>query len=523
MSLENPPKYNIAIIGSGLAGLYAANYASQFGTVALFTKATMSLSNSYWAQGGIAAAIDRDDSPEYHMDDTLEAGRGLCNNEAVKVLVTEGVDRVKNLIDMGMKFDKENGGLALGLEGGHSKRRVLHAGGDITGSEVVNFLTDVVLKNDKINVYEHTQVSKLIVKNDKCCGFTAIDLETKKHLLVKANSVIIASGGGSGVYGRTTNPFTATGDGIVLAYDVGAVIADMEFIQFHPTSFYSTTGETFLISEAVRGEGAYLYNSEDKRFMLDISEFAELAPRDIVARSIFNEIINSDEDYVKLRLDHLDSEKIKKRFSNIFSEAKKRGIDITEDPIPVAPAAHYMIGGVKTNLNAETNIKNLYACGEVSATGVHGANRLASNSLLECLVFGKRAVDSAVNAEHGNGELCQVTLAEFDESYKNFFLTEKNKIADLMTKYVGVVRSKSFLNSMLTHLDDVTEEIDEINNYFTNNLLSIIKVCRLITLSALGREESRGVHYREDFPKKDNTKNYHIEIEKGALPKQILA
>jgi len=354
------------VIGSGLAGLYAALYASRFGKVAILTKSTLEESNSYWAQGGIAAAMDPEDSPLFHLDDTIKAGRGLCNREAVEILVREGVERVTDLIALGMKFDLGEKGLELGLEGGHSRRRVLHAGGNSTGKEMVQFLISSVQANPNIFIFENTEVAELISNGERCFGALAFDLNIQKHLVLKAESTILATGGASGIYLRTTNPQTATGDGIALGYRAGAEITDMEFIQFHPTAFYTENGETFLISEAVRGEGAYLLNNSLHRFMPEYHELAELAPRDVVSRAIFNEMKVSGKNYVYLSLKHLNPDFIRKRFSNIYNASLQYGLDITSDLIPVAPAAHYLIGGVKTGLWAETNIKGLFACGEVA-------------------------------------------------------------------------------------------------------------------------------------------------------------
>ena len=306
-------KSDFLIIGSGLAGLYAALYASNFGTVTILTKSTVEESNSFWAQGGIAAAIDPDDSAWFHIEDTLRAGRGLCNEKAVELLVNEGIERVFDLIDQGMEFDKGEKGPHLGLEGGHTKRRILHAGGSSTGREMVNFLIAAVEENPSITKHESTGVIELLSLEDRCYGALALD-PSFNPLVFSAGSTILATGGASAVFERTTNPGGSIGEGISLAYDSGAEVTDMEFVQFHPTAFYSETGDSFLISEAVRGEGAHLINTDGKRFMEDYSELGELAPRDVVSRAICKEMAESGEDYVYLNLKHLDSKVIKSRF-----------------------------------------------------------------------------------------------------------------------------------------------------------------------------------------------------------------
>ena len=306
-------------------------------------------------------------------------------------MVNEGKQCVLKLIEMGMPFDKQNGEFVLGLEGGHGRRRILHAGGDATGKELTTFFLKKVKGQASVKAFEHHAVVKLLKNEDRIVGVQAFNFQTGKNIIFKSKAVILATGGLSRVFARSTNPHTATGDGIALAYEAGARIADLEFIQFHPSALYIPGKEAYLISEAVRGEGAWLLNQKGKRFMKDIHPLAELAPRDIVAYSIFRQVQKSDADYVYLSLKHLDAEKIKARFHHIYITLKELGFDLTKDFLPVLPAAHYMVGGIRTNLDAQTNVKGLFACGEAASTGVMGANRLASNSLLECLVFGKRA------------------------------------------------------------------------------------------------------------------------------------
>jgi len=509
--------FDFLIIGGGLAGLYSANYAANFGRVAVLTKSTLEVSNSFWAQGGIAAAIGKDDSTKFHFDDTIKAGRGLCNKDAVKILVEEGRERILELIKLGMSFDKANGNVTLGLEGGHSRRRILHAGGDSTGREVVNYFTGIVKENKNIKIFENTFVYQPLVSNNKCFGAYAYNYLTKENFLFTSPNTILATGGASGIFSRTTNPHTSTGDGIALAYNAGAEISDMEFIQFHPTSFYTQSGETFLISEAVRGEGAYVVNEEGQRFLQSFDEQAELAPRDVVSAAIFTEMSSSGSTNVYLTLSHLDHEKMKNRFSYIYNKALKYGVDITTDLVPIAPASHYMIGGIKTDLYGETNINGLFACGESASTGVHGANRLASNSLLECIVFGKRVVDKAKESKK-----CKDAIKTHDI---NFFVNEKKeksydllrkKLSKIMTDKVGILRSGQSIKDALNEIEMISDDFDyEKKEYYSNKLSNEVIVCKLIAKSALAREESRGAHKRKDYPGENPSMTYHIIQQRG--------
>lgn len=506
---------DLLVIGSGLAGLYSAYYGSKFGTVSLITKSTLQQSNSYWAQGGIAAAIDPDDSHTFHSEDTLKAGRGLCNRKAVDILVREGIQRVLSLMKLGMKFDVGAQGFHLGMEGGHSKRRVLQAGGTSTGKEIVSFLINKVKNSDKIKVYENTQVLKILSDSNKCYGGVAVNYFDNKNHTFLANATIMATGGASALYKRSTNPPGATGEGIALAYNEGAQISDMEFIQFHPTSYYSKSGTSFLLSEAMRGEGAVLLNDKGRRFMKSVHKKAELAPRDIVASSIFKEIRNSNKPHVYLSVKHLNGDLIKEKFTNIYEFCLNENIDITKQDIPVAPAAHYFIGGIKTGLMGQTNIEGLYACGEVACNGVHGANRLASNSLLECLVFSKRAVDHAntlLRHETKTPLNSEAVLYKYetDKEQETSYLDIKNNISQIMNDYVGIIRKEEELNSALKKIKKLQESSNTLNHFYSTQLNNIITVCMLITKSTLCREESRGAHIREKFPDEDIKWQAHI-------------
>ncbi|MCF8420937.1 MAG: L-aspartate oxidase [Melioribacteraceae bacterium] len=500
-------KYDFVIVGSGLAGLYCSYLASKYGSVALLTKSSIKHSSSYWAQGGIAAVLHKNDSTKSHFQDTIDAGRGLCNEENVEILVTEGRERVLELIELGVKFDVIHGEFVLGLEGGHSGRRVLHAGGAETGKHLVAFLVNHISHDPNINVFENFYAYDLISSEDSCRGIKTFDLVNNETYFFHAQSVIISSGGLSGMFSRSTNPSVSTGDGIYMAYKAGAQIMDTEFIQFHPTTFYSETGDTFLISEAVRGEGAYILNHSGERFLLQFDNKSELAPRDVVSTAIHNEMLREGKNHVYLDTRHLPGEMIKTRFANIYNSALEYGIDITKALLPIAPAAHYTIGGIKTDSYSMTNIKNLYACGEVAANGIHGANRLASNSLLECLVFGYRAVESSVkNASGFVGSDYDINeIFKIDESFRKNFIEIKKIIAEITFTSTGIIRDKKHLNAAMEKLDKLYAEYSfGRDEYFSNQSESLINLTGLIIKSALAREESRGCHLRAEFPEQRN-------------------
>jgi L-aspartate oxidase len=496
--------YDTIIVGSGLAGLTAAYHASKNGNVAIITKSQLDISNSYYAQGGIAAVISAEDSFESHIKDTLDAGRGLCDFDAVTVLVSEGQQCVLELIKLGMNFDKENGEFVLGLEGGHSHRRILHAGGDATGKGLTCFMLQKVKEQPNIDAFEYTTVVDLLVDQEECNGVLAFDFVSGLNIVFRSKATIIATGGLSRIYDRSTNPHTATGDGIALAYHAGAKLSDIEFIQFHPSALYIPGEDAFLISEAVRGEGAWLLNQKGERFMQDIHPLAELAPRDVVAYAIYNQLQSSNSDFVYLSLKHLNPEVIRNRFLTIYKTLLKYGIDLTNDLLPISPAAHYMVGGIQTDLNGETNVKGLFACGEVASTGVMGANRLASNSLLECLVFGKRVAQQANRRTDRPGNLPFIHPIHLDNQNENHFLKIKNQIAGLMSKKAGIVRNAKNLNEAIFELKQIKDQLPpKIDEYNLLKIKHIADICTLICDSALIRTESRGGHIREDFKDED--------------------
>ena len=524
-------KFDYIIVGSGLAGLYAAYKASAKGRVAIITKSFLRESNSFNAQGGIAAVTSCDDNPEIHKSDTLIAGRGLCEDRSVEILVNEGPDRIAEIIAAGMEFDTENGALALGLEGGHHKRRILHAGGDATGRWITEFAIKKVLERDNIEIFENTLLLDLLTADGECYGVRCWSdneqlLGADKaggEVLLFASHVFLTSGGASAVYARTTNPQTTIGDGLAIAYKAGCRILDMEFIQFHPSGLYLKDSQrAFLISEAVRGERAHLLDKNGKRFMVPVHELAELAPRDIVARSIFKQMQKDGTSYVTLSLKHLDKDMILQRFPGIYAQCKEFGYDLTQE-IPVAPAAHYSVGGVMSNNEGRTDVKRLYVCGEVAATGIMGANRLASNSLIECLVFASRAVEDSVKV----GEVKQ--WPEFgheytkDEANAPIYARLKEQVSEIMNTYAGIIRNEEGLKEGLRRVEELSQIIKKRQaertstdrEYYLEASRRLLCVARLIMSPALLREESRGGHYREDFPCADEAYALHSVQRKG--------
>lgn len=514
-------KFDYIVVGSGLAGLYAAYKASFRGSVAIVTKSFVRESNSFNAQGGIAAVTSVEDDPEIHKSDTLIAGRGLCEESAVDVLVNEGPLRIDDIIADGMEFDKENGNLALGLEGGHHKRRILHAGGDSTGRWITEFVISKVAGKDNIKVFENTSLLDLLISDGVCYGVRCWSenrelmsaegdiAENGAEVLLYSNHVFLTSGGTSAIYARTTNPQTTIGDGLAIAYKAGCRIMDMEFIQFHPSGLYiKDSQKAFLISEAVRGEGAHLFGKDGKRFMVPVHELAELAPRDIVARSIYKQMKKDDMPYVRLSLKHLNSEKILKRFPGISAKCKEFGYDLTQE-IPVAPAAHYTVGGVVSNINGRTDVKRLYVCGEIAATGIMGANRLASNSLLECLVFANRAIEDSV--KEGPVKSVPEFVKEYykDDSKQELYLQMKESVSNIMNAYAGIVRKEEWLKEGLEKIQQLGAQLMEQSSvagsaspkeFYEDAAWRLLIVASLIMNPALLRKESRGGHYREDYP-----------------------
>ncbi|GGD99714.1 L-aspartate oxidase [Paenibacillus nasutitermitis] len=496
---------DVIVIGAGIAGLFTAIKSSSDNDVLMITKKSLLDSNTRYAQGGIAAVISEDDSPEYHRQDTLIAGAGLCSPAAVDVLVHEGTKGVQDLVQMGTRFDQENGEFALTKEGAHSQRRILHANGDATGFEIVRALSQKAVENPRIEVWDDHFVIDLIIDNGQCIG-ALVQKPEGGRVFVRGKATILCSGGTGQLYRYTTNPDVATGDGIAIAYRAGAYIQDMEFVQFHPTSLCYPGAPRFLISEAVRGEGGVLRNIKGERFMEKYHEQLELAPRDVVARAIVSEMEETKSTFVYIDVTHESADMVKHRFPNIYEFCLSFGLDLTTDWIPIAPAAHYMMGGVKTDLNGETNIGRLFACGECSSTGVHGANRLASNSLSEAIVFGRRIVERINNLQPLEpGLIIETPAIPRSGSSMQAVVEKRLKLQKIMVRYAGLRRDGKGLNKGLEELRRQLPIFQSVltkrEEYEFANLLT----CALLTTeAALVREESRGAHSREDFPERDD-------------------
>lgn len=513
----NYSRTDFVVIGTGIAGLYSALNLSNIGNVTMLTKRHLEDCNTQHAQGGIAVVLDKDDSWSLHMKDTFEAGADLCEPKSVEVLVKEGSKQVKKLIEMGMKFDHIKGKLDFTIEGAHSKRRILHAGGDATGKKVREFLTNLVEKRKNIQIREETFAIDLVSDNDdKIAGVLVWDNIAKEYEIYRALDVIMASGGCGQIYENTTNPDVATGDGIAMAYRAGSEIMDMEFIQFHPTALYNPGGLSFLISESVRGEGGVLRNEKGERFMSRYHKLAELAPRDVVSNAIVNEIEHSNKPYVWMDVTHLESDYVVQRFPTIFNTLQECGLDMRKEWIPVAPAAHYTMGGIKTDTFGRTNLPGFYACGEAACTGVHGANRLASNSLLEGLVFAHRvyqAIKAEKDANKANeSDLIMPFLKNYGTSSLNLNEIRK-ELRSKMREQAGVRRNKEGLKDLLDWLREKLELISDAKSVNEDlwELKNMINVGKLIVKSALLREESRGAHFRVDHPQRDKKWDYtHI-------------
>lgn len=492
------------VVGSGVAGLHTAWRASNEGEVMILTKRTLFDSATAYAQGGIAAALGAGDSPKLHSRDTLAAGAALCDEEAVRVLVEEGPARVRELQVAGAEFDlTPKGSLLLGREAAHSRRRIVHSHGDRTGAEVARTLVERVSESTQTTVLEYARVLDLIVEGGRCAGVRAS--VRGEAVEIRADATVLATGGCGQVFRHTTNPVVATGDGYAIAHRAGARLVDMEFVQFHPTALETPENPLALVSEAVRGEGAILLNGERRRFMPERHRQAELAPRDIVAREIFFEQQRTGAVYLDARM---MGEEFTTRFPGIFSLCMARGIDPRSDLIPVTPAAHYMMGGIDTDLAGHSRLTHLYACGEVSCTGVHGANRLASNSLLEGLVFAERiGRDLAAVPEHD--------VPKRAASWKVPGLPDRgaaqvaaDTIRALMWEKSGIERNARGLRECLDGLEDIHRRLPP----GATEELNLCETAMLIAKSALARKESRGGHYRSDFPKaRQGWARKHIE------------
>ena len=507
-------RYDYIIVGSGIAGLYTALLAKEQGSVLIITKGNIDDCNTKYAQGGIAAAIGRNDSPQLHFQDTIAAGDGLCDEEAVRILVNEAPNCITDLVNFGVPFDTLDGEIALTMEAAHSMPRILHAGGDATGEHIEVTLSNRV-RSSKIQVLEDCLATDILVEKGAVKGVKALDCRTGSIEKFSCRFLILATGGAGQLYKFNTNADVATGDGIALAFNAGAEIVDMEFFQFHPTALRLPGVTPFLISEAVRGEGGILRNVEGYRFMPDYTPKGELAPRDVVARSILYEMKKTGSDRVFIDVTHLPPRVTTTRFPHIYQFCLNHGLDIIKGLVPVAPAAHYMMGGIKTNSWGETNIAGLFATGETACTGVHGANRLASNSLLEVLVFSKRTMEKTRKGSKarvpttGEGTEIHHSLGQ-RQAPKAVSAPSLSALQQLHWDKVGIIRNKESLTEaadVLAAWQHLLPQPTDRPSYELNNL---ILTGRLVTEAALLREESRGAHFRSDFPQSSPQWQRHI-------------
>ena len=509
MSLET----DFIVVGSGIAGLRAAIELARTGArVTVLTKDRTSESNTEYAQGGIAVALSDDDEVALHEEDTLNAGAGLCDEAAVRVMVEDGQRYIQELIEWGTEFDREAGRLVFTREAAHSRRRILHARGDSTGREIVRALIARASNEREIAFVAHAATEALLVKDGQCIGVRYLDPLVRSPRSIRARAVILASGGAGQVFLHTTNPEVATGDGMAMAYDAGAELADMEFVQFHPTALNLKNAPRFLLSEAMRGEGGVLRNESGRRFMSRYDERAELAPRDIVSRAIVAEMERTGTRTVFLDMTAFDTEFLSHRFPKIYETCLRFDLDISRDLLPVSPAAHYCMGGVRTDLDGRSSLKGLYAAGEVACTGVHGANRLASNSLLEGLVFGAHAGRAAardctslttahLSLEEHKG--APARAHNINEVAGKVAFAVRKRVRRLMWDRVGILRTRQGVTRALKEFEQIAQSpLSRASRNFLN-------VATLIARAGLWREESRGAHFRVDFPKIDDA-NWNV-------------
>ncbi|HXV69539.1 MAG TPA: L-aspartate oxidase [Nitrospira sp.] len=506
MARHTSPQADFLVIGSGVAGLRAALELSRAGRVVMLTKGHPLQSNSIFAQGGVAVALSEEDDVAIHLTDTLKAGHGLCRREAVRVLVEEGPDRIQELIRWGAKFDKAGGKFAFAREAAHSRSRILRARGDATGNEMVRVLMTQAARQKRIHRLDYHFTVDLVVEEGRCCGAVVLDENSGERFILSTKAVVLSTGGAGQIYARTTNPPNATGDGMAMAFRAGAQLQDMEFVQFHPTALYVPSSPPFLLSEAMRGEGGQLRNSKGEVFMHRYHPLGALAPRDIVARAIWAEMATTRARHVYLDVTHLGAEFVRRRFPTIYSTCLRHDIDITEEWIPVSPSAHYMMGGVWTDLNGATTLPGLFAAGEVACSGVHGANRLASNSLLEGLVFGMRAGVAAVSWAAGRA-LPHVAPDREERRYRGTCerLDDAEKLRSslrrIMWGQVGLIRSRE---SLIRATAQLARWVRLVSKPFATRAdleaKNMVQVAHCVAEAALWRENSVGAHFRSDFP-----------------------
>lgn len=517
--MKKPPaQVDFIVVGAGVAGLRAAIALAEAGKVLVLAKQELTESATQYAQGGIAVALSDEDEISLHLQDTISAGDGIVNVEAAHVLVEEGPERIQELIDWGTQFDRKGTKLTFTREAAHSRDRILHAHGDSTGREIGRALyaKASTLKNISFSEFEFT--ARLCVDSGRVTGVSLISGAGESHT-VTSGAVLLATGGAGHVYSNTTNPAVATADGVAMAYRAGAEISDMEFVQFHPTALYIKNAPRFLLSEALRGEGAVLRNSELHRFMPKYHEAGELAPRDVVARAIAHEleVCRLKEPVVYLDLTHLKADHIRTRFPRIYETCLKYNVDLTVDQVPIRPAAHYLMGGIRTDLDGRSSLPGLYAAGEAACTGVHGANRLASNSLLEGLVFGARAantmIQEAKEVRHSQSMHAEPLKDDATKDAESFIQT----VQQLMWNKVGIVRSRQSLTEAIQQLQTSAQELPPQTSRRNCEARNIHTAALLIARSALARLESRGAHYRTDYPQHDDSrfKKHSIVGEKG--------
>ncbi|MGD9497355.1 MAG: L-aspartate oxidase [Armatimonadota bacterium] len=508
----NIHEFDFLVIGSGVAGLFAALHLADRGKVGLLTKDELTESNTEYAQGGIAVALGRDDAPADHARDTLEAGAGLCDPAAVEVLTSEGPAAVEELMRLGMRFDRRGGELVRGQEAAHGRRRILHASGDETGHEVERTLSRRASVHPGICIFHHTLMTDLLVVEGRCVGCDALALPDSERIRLLAPVSILATGGLGQLYEVTTNPLVTTGDGMAAAWRAGCRLMDMEFVQFHPTALYHEGSPKFLISEAVRGEGAVLRNAAGERFMVDYHPAGELAPRDVVARAVFSQMRRDNRGYVELDFSSIPLERFLSRFPGIVAELRRLGFDIYRERVPVAPAAHYAMGGVATDRRCRTDLPGLLAVGECSCLGVHGANRLASNSLLEGLVFGLRAASIAPALPKLSYEQLGVAAELAPPPVRCAPTALRGELQRLMQTCAGVEREAESLEEAREIVRGWAGQISTLpaSSRAEAETANMVTVANLILTAAHARTESRGAHFRSDYPQSDEAWRRHI-------------
>ena len=490
-------EYDFIVVGSGVAGLWTAVHLAEYGRVAVVTKAELREGSTAHAQGGIAVALADDDDPELHLRDTLAAGAGLCDAPAAEILAFEGPQAVTELMDLGARFDRNNGGFAFSREAAHSHRRILHAHGDATGAEIERALIEATRADSRVHVYEQTQAAHLLVVDGVCVGVQAYDLEAGQPVYFIANATALATGGVGCLYRVTTNPDVVTGDGIALAYRAGAELKDIEFVQFHPTALAAPGFPKFLLSEALRGDGARLLSHDGEPFMERYHKLGDLAPRDEVARAVVQEMKAAHQPFVYLDLAPIGEARVEERFPTIVAECREKGFAVPEEPVPVSPAAHYYMGGIATDVECRTSLPGLYAVGECSCISVHGANRLASNSLLDGLVFGKRCAKAMSEAEVvGSVGTAQVRRREprAVDVGSGFY----HDLQAIMWDNMGVVRSDAGLRNAVQGLAVLASNVTQTDAPIQHGMeaANALLLASLMAKAALSRKESRGAHYR---------------------------